>query len=70
MPHRAAPSIYALSFGDARGNRARELLVWGAGDPIMLTLAALLLVMATLLASVIPAWRAAGVEPMAALRTE
>jgi len=41
-----------------------------AGDPIMLTLAALLLVMATLLASVIPAWRAAGVEPMAALRTE
>lgn len=36
----------------------------------MLTLAALLLVMATLLASVIPAWRAAGVEPMAALRTE
>jgi putative ABC transport system permease protein len=41
-----------------------------AGDPIMLTLAAFLLVMATLLASVIPAWRAVGVQPMAALRTE
>lgn len=34
MPHRAAPSIYALSFGDARGNRARELLVWRAYFPV------------------------------------
>jgi ABC-type lipoprotein release transport system permease subunit len=40
------------------------------GDPIMLTLAALLLVLAALLAAVIPARRAAGIEPMTALRTE
>jgi predicted permease len=39
-------------------------------DPIMLTLATLLLGLAALLASWVPAWRAAGVEPMAALRTE
>ena len=37
-------------------------------DPIMLTAATLLLIMAALLASVIPARRAAGVEPMVALR--
>ncbi len=39
-------------------------------DPVMLALATLLLGVAALAASVIPAWRAAGVEPMAALRTE
>jgi predicted permease len=39
-------------------------------DPVMLALAALLLGLAALLAAVIPAWRAAGVEPMTALRTE
>jgi predicted permease len=39
-------------------------------DPVMLALAALLLGLAALVASVIPAWRAAGVEPMVALRTE
>ena len=39
-------------------------------DPIMLAAATLLLGLASLLASVIPAWRAAGIEPMAALRTE
>ena len=39
-------------------------------DPLMLMLAALLLSLATLLASLIPAWRAAGVQPMVALRTE
>ena len=39
-------------------------------DPVMLTLATLLLGLAGLLASVIPAWRAASVEPMIALRTE
>jgi len=39
-------------------------------DPVMLALATLLLGLAALLASVIPAWRAAGVEPMTALRTE
>jgi ABC-type antimicrobial peptide transport system permease subunit len=40
------------------------------GDPGMLLLATLMLGLAALVASVIPAWRAAGVEPMAALRTE
>jgi putative ABC transport system permease protein len=40
------------------------------GDPLMLVLATVLLGLAALLASVIPAWRAAAVEPMVALRTE
>ncbi len=39
-------------------------------DPAMLTLAALLLGLSAFLASAIPAWRAAAVEPMVALRTE
>ena len=39
-------------------------------DPVMLTLATLLLGLAALVASVIPAWRAAGIEPMVALRAE
>jgi ABC-type antimicrobial peptide transport system permease subunit len=39
-------------------------------DPIMLTLSTLLLGLAGLLASVIPARRAAGVEPIVALRNE
>ena len=39
-------------------------------DPVMLTAAVLLLGLAALLASVIPARRAAGVEPIVALRTE
>jgi putative ABC transport system permease protein len=39
-------------------------------DPVMLTLAILLLGLAALLASVIPAQRAAGVEPIVALRNE
>ena len=39
-------------------------------DPIMLALAALMLALAALLASAIPARRAAGVEPMVALRNE
>ena len=39
-------------------------------DPVMLTVATLLLAVAALLASVIPARRAAGVEPMVALRNE
>jgi putative ABC transport system permease protein len=39
-------------------------------DPIMLALATLLLALAALLASFIPARRAAGVEPMVALRNE
>jgi putative ABC transport system permease protein len=40
------------------------------GDPVMLVIATLLLGLAALLAAVIPALRAAGVEPMVALRTE
>src|SRR5215472_5736132 len=39
-------------------------------NPIMLALAGLTLGLAALLASVVPAWRAAGVEPMLALRNE
>jgi predicted permease len=39
-------------------------------DPVMLALATLLLGLAAVLASVIPAWRAAGIEPMVALRAE
>jgi putative ABC transport system permease protein len=39
-------------------------------DPVMLTVATLLLALAALLASVIPARRAAGVEPMVALRNQ
>jgi putative ABC transport system permease protein len=40
------------------------------GNPLMLTLAALLLGLAAFLAAVIPSWRAAGIEPMVALRRE
>lgn len=39
-------------------------------DPVMLALATLLLALAALVASIVPAWRAAGVEPMVALRIE
>ena len=39
-------------------------------DPVMLALATMLLGLAAVLASVIPAWRAAGIEPMVALRAE
>jgi putative ABC transport system permease protein len=40
------------------------------GDPIMLAAAATLLILAALLSSVVPARRAAGVDPMVALRSE
>jgi predicted permease len=39
-------------------------------DPFMLTVVTVLLGVATFLASAIPAWRAAAIEPMIALRTE
>jgi predicted permease len=49
---------------------ANQLFGVEPGNPFMLAAATLLLVLAALLASVIPAWRAAGIEPMTALRTE
>jgi ABC-type lipoprotein release transport system permease subunit len=39
-------------------------------DPVMLTAATLILALAALLASWIPARRASGIEPMIALRNE
>jgi putative ABC transport system permease protein len=39
-------------------------------DPVMLATATLLLALGALVASMIPAWRAACVEPMTALRSE
>jgi putative ABC transport system permease protein len=48
----------------------RQLFGVRPWDPVMLTMATLLLGLAALLASVIPARRAAGVEPMVALRSE
>jgi len=39
-------------------------------DPVMLTAATALLALAALVASLVPARRAAGVEPMVALRNE
>ena len=39
-------------------------------DPVMLASATLLLALAALVAAVIPAWRAAGIEPMIAIRIE
>lgn len=47
-----------------------QLFAVSPSDPIMLLLAALSLTLAALVASVVPAWRAAGIEPMTALRTE
>jgi putative ABC transport system permease protein len=55
----------AIGAGKLMNNQLFGVKPW---DPIMLTLAALLLGLAGLLASVIPARRAATVEPMVALR--
>ena len=49
---------------------SRQLFQVKPWDPVMLPMATLLLALAALLASVIPARRAAGVEPMVALRNE
>ncbi len=57
----------AIGAGRLMSNQLFGVKPW---DPIMLTLAALMLGLAALLASAIPARRAAGVEPMVALRTE
>ena len=57
----------AIAAGRLMANQLFGVDPW---DPVMLALATLLLGAAALVASVIPAWRAAGVEPMVALRTE
>jgi ABC-type antimicrobial peptide transport system permease subunit len=57
----------AMAAGSLMSTKLFGVKPW---DPIMLTLATLLLSVAALVASTIPAWRAAGVEPMVALRTE
>jgi putative ABC transport system permease protein len=49
---------------------AAQLFGVTPSDPLMLTYTTVLLGFAALVASVIPAWRAAGIEPMTALRTE
>jgi predicted permease len=55
----------AIGAGKLMNNQLFGVKPW---DPIMLALAALMLGLAALLASAIPARRAAGVEPMVALR--
>ncbi|HET9181692.1 MAG TPA: ABC transporter permease [Candidatus Angelobacter sp.] len=55
----------AIGAGKLMNNQLFGVRPW---DPIMLALAALMLGLAALLASAIPARRAAGVEPMVALR--
>jgi putative ABC transport system permease protein len=55
----------AIGAGKLMSNQLFGVKPW---DPIMLALAALMLGLAALLASAIPARRAAGVEPMIALR--
>jgi putative ABC transport system permease protein len=57
----------AIGAGRLMSNQLFGVKPW---DPVMLALAILVLALAALLAAVIPAWRAAGVEPMIALRTE
>ena len=57
----------AIAAGRLMTNQLFGVKPW---DPVMLTLATLLLCVAALLASAIPASRAAGVEPMVALRNE
>jgi hypothetical protein len=47
-----------------------KLFSVGPWDPVMLASATLALGLAALLASTLPAWRAAGVEPLVALRNE
>jgi putative ABC transport system permease protein len=57
----------AIGAGKLMTNQLFGLEPW---DPVMLSIAIVLLGVATLAASMIPACRAAGVEPMTALRTE
>jgi ABC-type lipoprotein release transport system permease subunit len=57
----------AVGAGMLMSNQLFDVKPW---DPVMLALATLMLALAALLASAIPARRAAGVEPMVALRNE
>jgi predicted permease len=57
----------AIGAGRLMRNQLFGLEPW---DPVMLAAATLLISVAALLASVVPAWRAAAVEPMVSLRTE
>ena len=75
----AAPRFLAgrdwAGTGYSGGDRGRWMMtnqLFGVKpwDPVMLMFATLLLALAAVLASVIPARRAAGVEPMVALRNE
>jgi ABC-type antimicrobial peptide transport system permease subunit len=57
----------AIGAGKLMTNQLYGVQPW---DPVMLAVATLLLGLAAFVASLVPAWRAAGIEPMAALRTE
>ena len=57
----------AIAAGNLMATQLFGLAPW---DPVMLGYTVLLLGLAALAASMIPAWRAAGIEPMTALRTE
>ena len=57
----------AIGAGRLMTNQLFGVKPW---DPIILAVAVLMLALAALLASAIPARRAAGVEPMVALRNE
>lgn len=57
----------AVAAGKLMTDQLFDVKPW---DPVMLTLATLLLALAGLLATVIPAQRAAGVDPIVALRNE
>ncbi len=74
-----AGALIQLSIGLALGLPAAiaasklmstQLFGVSPGDPVMLALATVSLGVAALIASVIPAWRAAAIQPMTALRTE
>jgi ABC-type antimicrobial peptide transport system permease subunit len=57
----------AIGAGELMTKQLFSVRPW---DPIMLASATVALGLAGLLASALPAWRAAGVEPMVALRNE
>jgi putative ABC transport system permease protein len=64
---RRAFSQVAIGAGKLMTQQLFSVRPW---DPVMLASATLVLGLAALLASALPAWRAAGVEPMLALRNE